>query len=181
MSSALQVNILIEQIFDLAVSTTHWLNLKYLLMYMHVLDWDDKFFTRWKKLCAELNDCKLLLLWFCFYITIMLNSSIENMLHTLHATHIRHDLYADFFLRLEKSLREFFSQQIHSSRWIKSFAAQISTVYFLSMSNRRFVNDTHAYHMRYCFFKQYRWCFQLEINSIIKTFKSQNSVKKWDS
>ena len=72
--------------------------------------------------------------------------SIENMLHTLHATYIRHDLYADFSLRLERSLREFFSQQIHSSRWTRFLAAQISTVYFLSMSCRRFVSDIHAYH-----------------------------------
>ncbi len=62
---------------DLTVFTIHWLSLKYLLMYMHVLDWDDEFFTRWKKLCAELNDCKSLLLWSCFYITTMLNSRIS--------------------------------------------------------------------------------------------------------
>ncbi len=38
----------------------------------------------------------------------LLNSSfIENMLYTLHATYIEHDLYADFPLRLEKLLREF--------------------------------------------------------------------------
>ncbi len=51
-------------------------------MYMHVLDWDDQFFTRWKKLCAELNDCKSLLLQSCFCIITMLNSrtflSIKN-------------------------------------------------------------------------------------------------------
>ncbi len=41
---------------------------------MHVLDWDDEFFTRWKKLCAELNDCKLLLLQPCFCIATMSNS-----------------------------------------------------------------------------------------------------------
>ncbi len=44
---------------------------------MHVLDWDDEFFTRWKKLCAELNDCKSLLLWSCFCIVTMLNSRIS--------------------------------------------------------------------------------------------------------
>ena len=33
--------------------------------------------------------------------------SIENMLYTLHATYIEHDLYAGFSLRLEKLLREF--------------------------------------------------------------------------
>ncbi len=60
--------------FDSAVSTIHWLNFRCLLMYMHVLDWDDEFFTRWKKLYAELNDCELLLLWFCFYIATMSNS-----------------------------------------------------------------------------------------------------------
>ena len=41
---------------------------------MHVFDWDDEFFTRWKKLCAELNDCKSLLLWSYFCIATMLNS-----------------------------------------------------------------------------------------------------------
>ncbi len=46
-------------------------------MYMHVLDWDDEFFTRWKKLCAELNDCELLLLQSCFCIAIMSNSRIS--------------------------------------------------------------------------------------------------------
>ncbi len=43
---ALRVNILIEQMSDSAVSTIHWLNLRCLLMYMHVLDWDDEFFTK---------------------------------------------------------------------------------------------------------------------------------------
>ncbi len=41
---------------------------------MHVLDWDDEFFTRWKKLCAELNNCESLLLWSCFCIATMSNS-----------------------------------------------------------------------------------------------------------
>ncbi len=59
---------------DSTVSTIHWSSLKYLLMYMHVLDWNDEFFTKWKKLCAELNDCKSLLLWSYFCITTMLNS-----------------------------------------------------------------------------------------------------------
>ncbi len=87
--------------------------------------------------------------WRHFNINIVDESSIENMLHTLHATYIRHDLYADFLLRLKKSLKEFFSQQIHSSRWTRSFAAQISTVYFLSMNRRRFISDTHAYRSRF--------------------------------
>ncbi len=82
LSSALQVNILIEQMFNLAVSTIHWLNLKCLLTYMHVLDWDDEFFTKWKKLCAKLNDCESLLLQSYFCIVTMLNSrtflSIKN-------------------------------------------------------------------------------------------------------
>ena len=72
--SVLQVNILIEQMSDSTVSTIHWSNLKCLLMYMHVLDWDDEFFTRWKKLCAELNDCESLLLQSCFCIATMSNS-----------------------------------------------------------------------------------------------------------
>ncbi len=59
---------------DSAVSTIHWLNLKCLLTYMHVLDWDDEFFTRWKKLCAELNDYESLLSQSCFCIITMLNS-----------------------------------------------------------------------------------------------------------
>ena len=33
--------------------------------------------------------------------------SIENMLYTLHATYIEHNLYADFSLRLERLLKEF--------------------------------------------------------------------------
>ncbi len=72
-SSALQVNILIKQMSDSAVSTIHWSNFRHLLMYMHVLHWNDEFFTRWKKLCAELNDCESLLLWSCFCITTILN------------------------------------------------------------------------------------------------------------
>ncbi len=59
---------------DSAVSTIYWSSLRHLLTYMHVLDWDDEFFTRWKKLCAALNDCKLLLLQSCFCIATMLNS-----------------------------------------------------------------------------------------------------------
>ncbi len=62
---------------DSAVSTIYWLNLRCLLMYMHVLDWDDEFFTRWKKLCAELNVCESLLLWSCFCIATMSNSRIS--------------------------------------------------------------------------------------------------------
>ncbi len=48
----------------------------------------------WRKLinfcCMSLNNFALMLL-FTF-------SFIENMLHTLHATYIRHNLYADFLL-----------------------------------------------------------------------------------
>ncbi len=50
LSSVLQVNILIEQISDSAVYTIHWLSLKYLLTYMHVFDWNNEFFTKWKNL-----------------------------------------------------------------------------------------------------------------------------------
>jgi len=32
---------------------------------------------------------------------------IKNMLYTLHATYIEHNLYADFSLRLERLLKEF--------------------------------------------------------------------------
>ena len=32
---------------------------------------------------------------------------IENMLYTLHATYIKHDLYADFSLRFKKLLKKF--------------------------------------------------------------------------
>ena len=53
--------------------------------------------------------------------------------------------HADFSLRLEKLLRENFLQQIHSSRWMRSFTAQILIVYFLSMSCRCFVCNTHVY------------------------------------
>ncbi len=73
LSSVLQVNILIEQMFNSAVFTVHWLSLKHLLTYMHVLDWDNEFFTRWKKLWAELNDCKLLMLRSCFCMITMSN------------------------------------------------------------------------------------------------------------
>ena len=69
----LQVNNLIKQMSDSAVSTIHWLNLKCLLTYMYVLDWDDEFFIRWKKLWAELNDCKSLMLCSYFCMTIMSN------------------------------------------------------------------------------------------------------------
>ena len=44
---------------------------------MHVRDWDDEFFIRWKKLCAELNNCESLLLRSCFCIATMLNSRIS--------------------------------------------------------------------------------------------------------
>ncbi len=97
--------------------------------------------TAWRNMSSllSLRSDIIKFLWF-------INMFIENMLHTLHATYIRHDLYADFFFRFKKLLREFFLQQIHSSRWTKSFTAQILTVYFLSMSCRRFISDTHAYH-----------------------------------
>ncbi len=72
-SSVLRVNILIEQMSDSAVSTVHWSSLKHLLTYMHVLDWNDEFFTRWKKLWAELNDCKSLMLCSCFCMITMSN------------------------------------------------------------------------------------------------------------
>ncbi len=71
--SVLQVNILIKQMSDSAVFTVHWSSFKHLLTYMHVLDWDDEFFTRWKKLWAELNDCKSLMLHSYFFMITMLN------------------------------------------------------------------------------------------------------------
>ncbi len=37
----------------------------------------------------------------------VLTKSIENILYTLHATYIEHDLYADFSLKLKKLLKEF--------------------------------------------------------------------------
>ncbi len=37
----------------------------------------------------------------------LIQVSIKNMLYTLHATYIEHNLYADFPLRLERLLREF--------------------------------------------------------------------------
>ncbi len=73
----LQVNILIKQMFNSIIFTVHWLSLKCLLIYMHVLDWDDEFFTRWKKLWAELNDCKSLMLCSCFCMITMLNLQIS--------------------------------------------------------------------------------------------------------
>jgi len=69
----LQVNILIKQMSDSTVFTVYWLNLKHLLIYMHVLDWDNEFFTRWKKLWAELNNYKSLMLHSCFCMITMSN------------------------------------------------------------------------------------------------------------
>ncbi len=37
----------------------------------------------------------------------LIQVSIENMLYTLHATYIEHNLYADFPLKLERLLKEF--------------------------------------------------------------------------
>ncbi len=49
--------------------------------------------------------------WTCSELVYVLISSvsmfIENMLYTLHATYIKHDLYADFLLRLKRLLKEF--------------------------------------------------------------------------
>ncbi len=67
---------MIEQMFDSTVFTVHWLSLKHLLIYMHVLDWNNEFFTKWKKLWTELNDCELLMLRFYFCMIIMLNLQI---------------------------------------------------------------------------------------------------------
>ncbi len=77
--SVLQVNILIKQMSDSAVFTVHWSSFKHLLTYMHVLDWDDEFFTRWKKLWAELNDCKSLMLhsYFCMITMLNLQTSLS--------------------------------------------------------------------------------------------------------
>ncbi len=41
-----------------------------------------------------------------YYVDVIL-MFIENMLYTLHATYIEHNLYADFSLRLKRLLREF--------------------------------------------------------------------------
>jgi len=49
------------------------LQLQLQLTYMHVFDWDDEFFIKWKKLWAELNDCKSLMLCSCFCIITILN------------------------------------------------------------------------------------------------------------
>ncbi len=46
LSFVLQVNILIKQMSDSAVSITHWLSFKHLFTYMQVLDCDDMFFIR---------------------------------------------------------------------------------------------------------------------------------------
>ncbi len=73
----LRVNILIKQMSDSTVFTVHWSSLKCLLTYMHVFDWDDEFFTRWKKLWAELNDYKSLMLHSYFCMTTMSNLRIS--------------------------------------------------------------------------------------------------------
>ncbi len=72
--SVLQVNILIKQMFDSAVFIIYWLSFKHLFTYMHILDCDDVFFTRWKKLWAELNDWVSLMLWLCFCMITMSKS-----------------------------------------------------------------------------------------------------------
>jgi len=97
--------------------------------------------------CMHFICWMILFLWsLCFrYSFHAFNVFIKNMLYMLHATYIKHNLYADSFLRLEKLLRENFLWQIHSSRWIKSFTAQISTVYFLNMSCSCFICNTNAY------------------------------------
>jgi len=38
---------------------------------------------------------------------VIITLSIKNLLYTLHATYIEHDLYANFSLRLERLLKEF--------------------------------------------------------------------------
>jgi len=81
--------------------------------------------------------------------SLMIQQFIENMFYTLHATYIKHDFYADFSLRLKRLLRENFLWQIHSSRWTRSFTAQISTVYFLSMNYKCFICDMHIYRSQF--------------------------------
>ncbi len=110
----LQVNILIEQMSDSAVFTIHWSSFKHLLMYMHVLDWDDEFFIKWKKLCAELNDYKLLLLWSCFCITTMLNS--RTFLSIRNDSWILNDFLMLYCRICKKKL--FYHKVIHSCCWL---------------------------------------------------------------
>ncbi len=116
--------------------------------------------------------------------------SIKNMLYTLHATYIEHDLYADFPFRLEKLLRKFSCdrftvqekrdlsllrfRQFTSWAWI----ADVSSAIRMRIAVNFFFNHIDT---RYCSLELYRWCLWLEIDSIIKTFESQSSVKKWDS
>ncbi len=88
----------------------------------------------------------ILINWSAFLFSIMF---IENMLYTLHATYIKHDLYADFSLRHKRLLRENFLEQIHSSKEMRFLTAQISTVYFLSISCKHFICNTYVYCSRF--------------------------------
>ncbi len=109
LSFTLQINILIEQMSDSAVFTTHWLNLKYLLMYMHVLDWDDEFFTRWKKV------------FFYFFIKCM-----QSMTMTLS----RRCMYAKLHVIWSKSLLYIFSLINHTdSLRIQALSLKLSQSY----------------------------------------------------
>ncbi len=101
--------------------------------------------------CAHFICWMILFLWLlCFkYLFHAFNVFIENMLYTLHAIYIKYNLYADFSLKLKKLLKENFLWQVYSLRRMRSFIAQISTIYFLSMSCRRFVCNMHAYHSQF--------------------------------
>jgi len=54
--------------------------------------------------CLRFQACEATLL---NLITLSSSLFIENMLYTLHATYIKHDLYADFSLKFKKLLKEF--------------------------------------------------------------------------
>ncbi len=77
LSFELQVNNLIKQMFDLIVFIIYWSSFKHLLKYIHVFTCNDEFFMKWKKLWAELNVCKTLMLQSCFCMIIILNFRIS--------------------------------------------------------------------------------------------------------
>ncbi len=79
-----------------------------------------------------------------------------------------------FTVQDERDLSLLRFRQFTSWAWV----ADVSSAIRMCIAVNFFSNHID---MRYCSLKLYRWCLRLEIDSIIKTFESQSSVKKWDS
>ncbi len=154
----------------ICILVSSWIKMFRSITFLMTSEWEITRLTLVKRTCISLHACLIscvqLLTWlrsvilFCsmfrwtcselVYVSVFkVSMSIENMLYTLHATYIKHDLYADFSLKSEKLLKENFLWQIHSSRETRSLTAQISTVYFLSMSCRHFICNMYAYCSRF--------------------------------